>query len=151
MSHKFHLFKKLQKMSPHQLNSKNNSLVLLFKTIFGYRICFLSSFTTNGEDRHELKLEKIGPNFSSCSAMLAKITIQIYGWCSLLKLFDICLIPRRLSFDENVPAKEGGKETTGETCRLYPSPGTLQFITSHSRFAIASAIRKTKRLRRRLI
>ena len=26
-----------------------------------------------------------------------------------------CLVPRRLSFDENVRAKEGGKETTGET------------------------------------
>ena len=35
-----------------------------------------------------------------------------------------CLVPRRLSLDENVRAKEGGKETTGETrfaCRLYPS------------------------------
>ena len=27
----------------------------------------------------------------------------------------LCLVPRRLSFDENVRAKEGGKETTGET------------------------------------
>ena len=43
-----------------------------------------------------------------------------------------CLVPRRLSFDENVRAKEGGKETTGETCRLYPSHGPLWFITSHS-------------------
>ena len=25
-----------------------------------------------------------------------------------------CLVPRRLSLDENVRAKEGGKETTGE-------------------------------------
>ena len=61
-----------------------------------------------------------------------------------------CLIPRRLSFHENVRAKEGGKETTGFACRLYPSHGPLQFITSHSRFALASAKRKTKRLRRRL-
>ena len=37
-----------------------------------------------------------------------------------------CLVPRRLSFDENVRAKEGGKETTG------PSHGPLRFITSHS-------------------
>ena len=29
--------------------------------------------------------------------------------------FYPCLVPRRLSFDENVRAKEGGKETTGET------------------------------------
>ena len=27
-----------------------------------------------------------------------------------------CLLPRRLSLDENVRAKEGGKETTGDTC-----------------------------------
>ena len=32
----------------------------------------------------------------------------------------------------------------------YPSHGPLRFITSHSRFALASAMRKTKRLRRRL-
>ena len=61
-----------------------------------------------------------------------------------------CLVPRCLSFHENVRAKEGGKETTGFACRLYPSHGPLQFITSHSRFALASAKRKTKRLRRRL-
>ena len=59
-----------------------------------------------------------------------------------------CLLPRRLSFDENVRAKEGGKETT--VVRLYPSHGPLRFITSHSRFALASAMRKTKGLRRRL-
>ena len=64
-----------------------------------------------------------------------------------------CLAPRPLSFDENVRAKEGGKETTGETCfacHLYPSHGPLRFITSHSRFALASAMRKTKRLKRTL-
>ena len=64
-----------------------------------------------------------------------------------------CLVPRRLSLDENVRAKEGGKETTGETCfacRLYPSHGPLRFITSHSRFALASTMRKTKCLRRTL-
>ena len=52
----------------------------------------------------------------------------------LAKVTD-CLVPRRLSFDEKVCAKEGGKETTGETrfaCRLYPSHGPLRFITSHS-------------------
>ena len=64
-----------------------------------------------------------------------------------------CLAPRPLSFDENVRAKEGGKETTGETCfacHLYPSHGPLRFITSHSRFALASTMRKTEPLRRRL-
>ena len=42
--------------------------------------------------------------------------------------FEHCLVPRRLSFHENVRAKEGGKKTT----RLYPSHGPLRFITSHS-------------------
>ena len=42
---------------------------------------------------------------------------------------NVCLVPRRLSFEENVRAKEGGKETT---FRLYPSHGPLRFITSHS-------------------
>ena len=56
-----------------------------------------------------------------------------------------------LSLDENMRAKEGGKDTTGFACRLYPSHGPLRFITSHSRFALASTMRKTvKRLRRRL-
>ena len=61
-----------------------------------------------------------------------------------------CLLPRPLSFDENVRAKEGGKETMGFARRLYPPHGPLRFITSHSRFALASSKRKTKRLRRRL-
>ena len=33
----------------------------------------------------------------------------------------------------------------------YPSHGPLRFITSHSCFALASTMRKTKRLRRRLL
>ena len=32
-----------------------------------------------------------------------------------------CLVPRRFSLDENVRAKEGGKETTGETALRLPS------------------------------
>ena len=51
---------------------------------------------------------------------------------SLITGWGTCLVPRRLSFDENVRAKEGGKETTGFACRLYPSHGPLRFITSHS-------------------
>ena len=35
--------------------------------------------------------------------------------------FNPCLVPRRLSLDENVRAKEGGKETTGETSLRLPS------------------------------
>ena len=63
---------------------------------------------------------------------------------------DPCLVPRRLSFDENVRAKEGGKETTGETavCTLPMVPCGSSPVT---RWALASAMRKTKRLRRRLL
>ena len=46
-----------------------------------------------------------------------------------------------LSLKENLRAKEGGKEQTGETrfaSLLYPSHGPLRFVTSHSRFALAS-------------
>ena len=32
-----------------------------------------------------------------------------------------CLVPRRLSLDENVRTKEGGKETTAETSLRLPS------------------------------
>ena len=56
-----------------------------------------------------------------------------------------CLVPRRLSFDENVRAKEGGKETTGD-CTLPMVPCGSSPVT---RFALAS--RKTRRLTRRLI
>ena len=51
-----------------------------------------------------------------------------------------CLVPRRLSFDENVRAKEGGKETTGFVCRLHPSHGPLRFITSHSPLAFRARL-----------
>ena len=59
-----------------------------------------------------------------------------------------CLVPRRLSFDENVRAKEGGKETTGETS---PAVFALPMVPCGSSLVtcFALAIRKTKRLRRR--
>ena len=40
---------------------------------------------------------------------------------ALVTLDSACLVPRRLSIDENVRAKEGGKETTGETVLRVPS------------------------------
>ena len=46
-----------------------------------------------------------------------------------------------VSLKENLRAKEGGKEQTGETrfaSLLSPSHGPLRFVTSHSRFALAS-------------
>ena len=51
-----------------------------------------------------------------------------------------CLLLRRLFLNENVYAKEGGKEATGET------PWSL--AVHHQ--SLASTLRKTKRLRRRL-
>ena len=53
----------------HQLNSKNNGLVLLLKTILRHRKCFLPSVATDGKDRNGLKLAKIGLIFSSFNAM----------------------------------------------------------------------------------
>ena len=61
-------------MSWHQLNSKNKGLALLLKTTLRHRNCFLSSVATDGKDGNGLKLEKIGPIFSSFDAMLSKIT-----------------------------------------------------------------------------
>ena len=55
---------------------------------------------------------------------------------------SVSLVPRRLSLDENLHAKEGGKEKTASPLNfaslLYPSRGPLRFFTSHSRFALAS-------------
>ena len=48
-------------------------------------------------------------------------------------------MPRRLCFDENVRAKEGGNPMV--PCGSSPV----------TRFALASAMQKTKRLRRRLV
>ena len=42
----------------HQLNFKNNGLVLLFKTIFRHSNCFLSSVAMDGKDENGLKLDK---------------------------------------------------------------------------------------------
>ena len=58
-----------------------------------------------------------------------------------------------LSPAENLRAKEGGKEKTGETSlRLasFPFHGPLLFVTSHSRFALAT-VQKGKRPIRRLV
>ena len=46
-------------MPSHQLNSKNNGLVLLLKTILRHRNCFLPSVATDGKDGNGLKLENI--------------------------------------------------------------------------------------------
>ena len=47
----------------HQLNSKYNGPVLLFKTIFRHRKSFLSSDATNDTDGYGLELENVGVPF----------------------------------------------------------------------------------------
>ena len=52
-----------------------------------------------------------------------------------------------VSLDENLRAKEGGKEQRCETrfaSLLYPSHGPLRFVLSHSRFALASMRNQAK-------
>jgi len=45
----------------------------------------LSSAATNGKDGNGLKLEKIGPIFSSFDAVFSKISKKTYVWLSLIK------------------------------------------------------------------
>ena len=72
-------------LSWHQLNSKNNGLFLLSKTIFRLWNCFLSSVATGGKDGHGLKLGEVGPTFSSFNhAMPAiKLKTKILLWLVL--------------------------------------------------------------------
>ena len=60
-----------------------------------------------------------------------------------------CLAPRRLSLHEHVHAKEGGKEPTGETGLRLPSVRFPWSLVVHHQ-SLASTLRKTKRLRKRL-
>ena len=69
-------------MSWHQLNSKNIGLALLLKTILRHWICFLSSVATDDKDGNGLKLENIGPIFSSFGAISTKITKKLL-WLAL--------------------------------------------------------------------
>ena len=60
---------------------------------------------------------------------------------------DTSLPPTQTSLFQRKCGLKGRREGA---YRLYSSHSPLQFITSHSRFALASAKRKTKRLRKRL-
>ena len=84
------LFLKKLILFSHQLNSKNNGPVLLFKTIFRHRKSFLSSDATNDTDGYGLELENVGVTFSSFKAMPAKSPRNIILWLVLLD--EICLI-----------------------------------------------------------
>ena len=57
-----------------------------------------------------------------------------------------CLVPEDVSLSMKMCAQRNAGRS-----RLYPSHGLLRCITSHSRFAPASTMRKMKRLRRRLV
>ena len=48
--------------------------------IFGLKglNCFLSSIATDGKDGLGLKLEKVGPTFSSFNAVAAKLTKKLF-------------------------------------------------------------------------
>ena len=74
----------------------------------------------------------------------------LFSKCSrIVRTLNFCKIIVPASYPDvslDVRAKEGGKETTG-VCTLPMVPCGSSPVT---RFALASAMRKTKRLRRRL-
>ena len=82
-------------MSYPRLNSKNNGLDLLFKTVLWRLFCFLSFVATDGKDGNGLKLEKVGPIFSSFDAISTKNTKNGLLWVALFK--NISYSPRSLS------------------------------------------------------
>ena len=66
-----------------QLHSKNNGLLgLLLKSILRRPICFLTFFATDGKDENGLKLEKVGPTFSSFDAISTKNNKNVIMGCS---------------------------------------------------------------------
>ena len=77
-------------MFSHQLNSKTNDLVLLFKTIWRYWNCFLLPVATDGMDGDGLKLEKIGQFFQVLMLCVPKILKKFFMVSPLwLNSFDI--------------------------------------------------------------
>ena len=63
--------------APYRLNSKRNGPVLFFKPIFRHGNCFLSSGAKDDKDGHGLKLENVGPTFSTFNAMPVKTTNKL--------------------------------------------------------------------------
>ena len=64
-------------MSCPQLNSKNNGLGLLFKTILLRLFCFLSLVDTDGKDGNVLSHEKVGLTFLSFDAISTRNTKKL--------------------------------------------------------------------------
>ena len=59
-------------------------------------------------------------------------------------------MPRRLSLDENLRAKEGGKEASPPFFTLPMVPCASSLVTRVSRSTLCEKKRKTKRMKRRL-
>ena len=82
----------------------------------------------------------------------------MYYLSYFIKQMRPCPVPRRLSLslDENLRAKEGGKEKTGETALNLPFstlpmvPCASSPVTRVLRLPLCETMRKTKLLRRRL-
>ena len=74
--HAFRYFFKKLNLSSHQW-TWNTGPVLLFKTIFRQRNCFLSTVAKDGKDGNGLKLERVGPAFSSFNAIPTKMTQKL--------------------------------------------------------------------------
>ena len=71
--------------SLHQLNTK--TIMVQFQYLRLYLAIgsfFSSSVCTDGKDEHGLRLEKVGPTFSSLT-LSAKITKRYYSQCSSIK------------------------------------------------------------------
>ena len=91
-------FEKPLNKSSHRLNSKNNGPVLFFKAIFRHCNCFLSSVAKDGKDGDGLRLETVGPTFSSFNAISAKLTPKI---SCFIPPDEICLITFFTTLQEN--------------------------------------------------
>ena len=64
--------------------------MLLSKTIFRHKHCFLSSVATDGKDGRGLKLEKNFANQARCNALPAKLPRKLL-WSVLLYRSILCL------------------------------------------------------------
>ena len=68
---------------------------------------------------HISDLGTISVTRRNCASPVSKVERHISDrFCSTL--WCNCLVPRRLSLDENVRSKEGGKETTGKPAVSFP-------------------------------
>ena len=84
-----------------------------------YLIALSYASTRTGPFTHISDLGTISVTRRNCASPVSKVERHISDrFCSTL--WCNCLVPRRLSLDENVRSKEGGKETTGETAVPFP-------------------------------